>query len=75
MWGMEVNYHPFLTLATETATHSGRFTPQKNPGHILDIPLVRLHSWHRCDGRDKYPHPFLHLNLSHLTLYYCLLGT
>jgi hypothetical protein len=73
--GTEVNDHPFLTLAMERATHSGRFTPQKNPGHILDIPLFRLHSWHRCDEREKYPHPFLQFNLSHLTLCYCPLGT
>jgi hypothetical protein len=75
MWGMEVNYHPFLTLAMERVAHSGCFTPQKNPRHILDIPLVRLHNWHRCDGRKKYPHPSLQLNLSNLTLYYYLLGT
>jgi hypothetical protein len=57
--GMEVNDHPFSTLATERPTHSGHFTPQKNPGYILDIPLGRLHSWRRCDGRQKYPHPSL----------------
>jgi len=72
--GMEVNDHPFSTLATERATHSGRVTPQKSPGYIMDIPLGRLHNWHRCDGREQYPHPPLQLNLSHQTLYYGLLG-
>jgi hypothetical protein len=72
--GMEVNGHLFSTLAAERATHSGHFTPQKILGYKLDMPLGRIHSWCRYDGREKYPHPFLKLNLRHLTLYYSLLG-
>jgi hypothetical protein len=67
---MEVNDHPFSTLATERATHSGRFTPQNSPGYILDTPSGRIHSWRRCDGREKYLYPSLQLNLSHLTLFF-----